>query len=268
MPRKMMNKRRSRRPAKRANNNSPTARNQTKYHRQYVGFDIEIDVEPEKGAVIAVAPEQYNYGSPSPVPQYTTAFSSFFGDRFSPVWRGWRMLGWSGTVLCNAKTQSPGASNVIGVAPFNLSKNDYIAVTINTLKPPLAMENLCELPNVKVLSGDTANARNRANFSYYQGRTDINSMPFQECVPSGGQSPGPGTDNNVPSLYFTGILVFNNGNYTENTVKVNFHGRMLVEFKDQRILQPIERPTLDMEYLHLTSPRANNTPQPRVKRLN
>jgi hypothetical protein len=217
----MRNKNGNRSSKRRNNNNSnrngsTTARNQTKYHRQNVGFEASFGLSPSAGIVINVAPG--NYSSPGSIP--TSAFSKDFFARFSPAWKSWRMLGWKGTVVATSRpdAQSDNAG-MLGVAPFNLSKQ---ATTSSPVLPaPASLQQLCELPNVKMLSADSANSKNRAVFSYFQGRRDINSLPFQEI------------DNNpLPTLYTTGIQVFNDNGPIEEGVFVRFYGYMVIEFKD------------------------------------
>lgn len=223
-------------------NGSTTARNQTKYHRQNVGFETTFGLSAASGVVMNVAPG--NYGAPGTTP--TSALSKDFHARFSPAWKSWRMLGWKGTVVAMSKPdgQSDNAG-MLGVAPFYQSKQ---ATTSSPILPaPSSIQQLCELPNVKMLSVDTANTKNRAVFSYFQGRRDINSLPFQEI-----------DTNPLPTLFTTGIQAFNENGPVEESVFVRFYGYMVIEFKDPAYYTPATV-RVDDEYVMPRTPEVDKT---------
>jgi len=200
------NKKRS--PRRRRNpNGSTVARNQTKYHRQYIGFETTLvlgTVSAGAGIALPIAPGVY--------PSTSSASSLNFVERFVQCWKGWRMLGWKCTVM-NADASS---GKTLAAVPFNQSLTAITGPsTALAYIKPTSTAQLCELPNIKMLSADAANSKNRASFSYFQGRRDINSLPFQWIV------------EDLPLDYITGIQMYAD---TQTTIRV--FGNMLIEFKD------------------------------------
>jgi len=220
-------------------NGSTVARNQTKYHRQYVGFETTFTLDANTGAAMPIAPGNYN--SPGSLP--TTAYSQNFAERFSYTFKAWRMLGWKGTmfVTCKADANSDYAGLVYAVA-FNQSVGPGAGPTpLLALIKPNSASQLCEMPNVQMISTNPANSKNRASFSYFQGRRDINSLPFQDF------------SSGLPYHYVTGIQIFYEGQPTDDTVFVRLSGNLLVEFKDPAFfmppaLKPVE-PTQEDEHV-------------------
>jgi len=210
------NKRKSAPRRRRNNNGSTVARNQTKYHRQYVGFETTFTMGSNTGYAVPIAPGNYNPSGSIP----TTAYSQFFVTRFSPCWKAWRMLGWKCTMIVTNKDNAQG-SGIVAAVPFNqslsLATGPIPAISFVT---PSFITQLCELPNVKMLSIDSANSKNRAGFSYFQGRRDINSLPFQFI----------GEDK--PDSYVTGLQMYYEAAPGDTTVVVRMFGNMLIEFKD------------------------------------
>jgi hypothetical protein len=233
--------------------------NYNEYKRINVGFEQTFQVEfNSPGMVVPISPDAY---LPTALPSYTTACSAYFGDRFVRTFRSWRMLGWKATVIAGDSTA--GQNAVLGVAPFNLSKQVTTPVVPGvTVRTPGSMAFLCELPNVKMLDCSAENNRNRASFSYFSKRTDINLMPFQEIAPSDNIEQG--KQLNLPSLYFTGLQMFlqiDSPPPLNGGIITRVFGTMMIEFKDFQPFAPPSPIDLDMEYLRVGSPK------PQAKRL-
>jgi len=210
------NKKSAPRRRRRNNNGSTVARNQTKYHRQYIGFETTFTLEAGQGMAMPIAPGNYNPAGTVP----TTAYSEFFVQRFGQAWKGYRVLGWKATVIAGAD-RTDVDNGLLGVVPFNQSvvPGFPVAATISDLTP-ISIPQLCELPNVKMLSSSTGNAKNRASFSYFQGRRDINSLPFQAIIET------------VSEYCVTGLQFFYEQGSVADKIIVRLFGNMLVEFKD------------------------------------
>jgi len=213
---------------RRNNNGSTVARNQTKYHRQYVGFETTFSLTPNTGIAMPIAPG--NYFTPGNVP--TSAYSQFFSARFLPIWKGWRSLGWRCTMIVTSKADAASDyAGAVAAVSFNqsLSPNSGPTTLLNQLKPNFITQ-LCEMPNVKMLSVNPANSKNRASFSYYQGRRDINSLPFQYV------------GDDIPYQYITGLQIFYESQPTDDTIFIRMFGNLLIEFKDPAFYIPAQIP--------------------------
>jgi hypothetical protein len=216
-------------PRRRRTNGSTTARNQTKYHRQFVGFETTFSLGPNSGDAVPIAPGNYNPpGSPP-----ATAYSEFFAQRFSQVWKAWRMLGWRCHLVVLSK-QATDTNSMIGAVAFNQSLSPATGpLALLSLLKPTSMLQLCELPNVKMLSVSPANSKTFASFSYYQGRRDINSLPFQFI------------GDQLPYQYVTGLQIFNETPVAEDTIIIRMYGNLLIEFKDPAFYIPPGMPKID-----------------------
>jgi len=256
MPKQMSKKKRP--SMRRRRNVGPTSRNQTRYHRETVGFEVTFKANNNKGGTIVIAPDAY---TGSFIPNFAQAYSAYFGDRFSPTWRAWRMIGWNATAMA---TESISPGTVLSMAPVCASRlpSELIVPGVN-IPYPGTLAVMGELPNKKELTLSTSNSRNRASFRYTIPRRDMNMSMFQPCKPSGGQESG--VQNNLPEFYITGFQYYLSNPVTgDEPVQVRLFGSMLVEFKDKQLWQPVN-PDLDMEYLNIKSPQQQQQP---VKRLN
>jgi len=250
MPRVKQTKRRRGRGRK---NRSSTFSNQTKYHHQEIGFEETFTIAGSTGAVLTIGPENYA----APTSTFFSCSSAYFGDRFVPAWRSWRMLGWKGTVIVNNSEVSD-IGGTMAVARYYLSKQAITPVTYTTIPEPIAFALLCELPGAKVLQTNSVSNKNRATFSYFNARKDMNDMPFQELVASGGIESG--NFKNLPSLFVSGLLFYYQSTI-DRPVSVTISGKLVIEFKDPQMYVPPGGPNLDMDYLTIRSP------QPTTKRL-
>lgn len=205
---------------------------QTRYHREWVGFSKLItlgNAAPQEPGIFAT---------------FSPADSLQFLNRFRD-WRAYRMIGWTCTIM--PKTGMTGDGYREGIVAFAAFNQSLLGST--TLFAPNSMEALLELPNAKMLPISANNPRSKATFSWFNRKGDINALPFQSI------------EALAPAEFATGLLGFSTAD-GNNPIVYEVYGKFQLEFKDKNIfLGPAKQPADDFE---LMDQPINNV----VKRLN
>lgn len=189
---------------------------QTRYHREWVGFSKKI-------TMTSLAPGTITTFSPADSLQFLNRFKD---------WRGYRMIGWTCTVT--PTTGFGGDGEREGVTAFSAFNQSLLGSS--TLFPPNALESLLELPNAKMLIKNTANMASKATFSWFNRKGDINALPFQSI------------EALTPAEYATGLLGFCT-NVPNDPIVYEVYGKLQLEFKDKNIFLAQQQPTEEFEIM-------------------
>lgn len=201
---------------------------QTRYHREWVGFSKIITFSNQE---------------PGQITSFSPADSLQFLNRFKD-WRGYRMIGWTCTVMPKTGLGGDGVSDgVVAFSPFNQS-----LLGSATSFAPNTLEALLELPTAKMLPKSQNNPRSKASFSWFNRRGDINALPFQSI------------ETLLTAEYSTGLISYATSIGNNNLV-YEVYGKLQIEFKDKNIFLA---PTTPSEEFEIMEQPMNNV----VKRLN